>query len=146
MVGPSIPGSEYAMPTSMMSQPDRTKATMASIEVSTSGYPVGGSRSARQFSSRQAAKIGATPRVSLIGAAVEQTEPLCRRRHVLVARPDRFTTITAFSPSSVPSWSAPATAWADSIAGMIPSVRHNRRKASIASLSVTGGYSARPMS
>jgi len=37
MVGPSIPGSEYGIPTSMMSQPDSTRAVIAEIEVGTSG-------------------------------------------------------------------------------------------------------------
>ncbi len=35
-------------------------------------------------------------------------------------------------------------AWADSMAGMIPSVRLSRAIASIASASVTGMYDARP--
>ena len=37
ITGPSIPGSEYGTPTSMMSQPDSTNATIASIDVATSG-------------------------------------------------------------------------------------------------------------
>jgi len=37
MVGPSIPGSEYGIPTSMMSQPDSTNAVIAEIDVGTSG-------------------------------------------------------------------------------------------------------------
>ncbi len=41
MVRPSIPGSEYATPTSTMSQPDSTSAVIAEIDVGTSGYPVG---------------------------------------------------------------------------------------------------------
>ena len=41
--------------------------------------------------------------------------------------------------------SAPAIAWADSMAGMIPSVRLSRAIASIASASVTGRYDARPV-
>jgi hypothetical protein len=36
-----MPGSEYAMHTSMMSQPDSTIAVIAEIEVGTSGNPVG---------------------------------------------------------------------------------------------------------
>ena len=39
-----------------------------------------------------------------------------------------------------------ATAWADSIAGMMPSVRARYSKACTASSSVTGTYSARPIS
>src|SRR6202034_4601326 len=64
----------------------------------------------------------------------------------LSPRPDRFTTMIAPLPISTPSLSAPATACADSIAGMMPSVRHSRRNASIASVSVIGRYSARPLS
>src|SRR4029077_13098118 len=41
ITGPSIPGSEYAIPTSMMSQPDSTIAVIAEIDVGTSGNPVG---------------------------------------------------------------------------------------------------------
>ena len=49
------------------------------------------------------------------------------------------------SAYSAAIFTARATAWEDSIAGMIPSVRHSSRKASIASVSVTGRYSARPV-
>ncbi|SHW10246.1 Uncharacterised protein [Mycobacteroides abscessus subsp. abscessus] len=37
IIGPSIIGSEYAIPTSMMSQPPRTRVVISSIEVSRSG-------------------------------------------------------------------------------------------------------------
>ncbi len=40
---------------------------------------------------------------------------------------------------------APASAWADSIAGMMPSVLLSRRRACMASSSVAGMYSARPI-
>ncbi len=57
-----------------------------------------------------------------------------------------FTRMIEPGPSSGPSFSAPATAWADSIAGMMPSVRLSSDSASIASVSVIGLYCARPMS
>ncbi|CKP40351.1 Uncharacterised protein [Mycobacterium tuberculosis] len=41
MVGPSMPGSEYGTPTSIMSQPDSTSAVIAATDAGTSGYPVG---------------------------------------------------------------------------------------------------------
>jgi len=41
ITGPSMPGSEYGTPTSTTSAPPSTAATMAAIEVSTSGYPTG---------------------------------------------------------------------------------------------------------
>ena len=44
------------------------------------------------------------------------------------------------------SFMAWATAWADSMAGMMPSMRLVYSKAFTASSSVTGTYSARPMS
>ena len=47
--------------------------------------------------------------------------------------------------ASRPSWMAPANACADSIAGRIPSSRISRRKAYMASSSVIGRYSARPV-
>ena len=57
--------------------------------------------------------------------------------------------MVASGPFSAASFSAtrsaPATAWADSMAGMIPSVRLSRASASIASASVTGRYVARPV-
>ena len=57
--------------------------------------------------------------------------------------------IVASGPFSCPSRfatsSAPAMACADSIAGMMPSVRLSRAMASIASASVTGVYDARPV-
>ena len=55
-------------------------------------------------------------------------------------------TVTHDAGASLASVSAPATACADSIAGMIPSVRDKSASASIASASVTGRYSARPVS
>src|SRR6266540_2278485 len=55
----------------------------------------------------------------------------------LSPRPDRLTTIVASGPSSRATRSAPERAWALSIAGMMPSVRHSRENASIASASVT---------
>src|SRR5699024_6379096 len=61
----------------------------------------------------------------------------------LSPRPDTLTRIT--STPSAASCAAPATACADSIAGMMPSVRHSCAKASMASESVTGRYSARPI-
>ena len=69
--------------------------------------------------------------------------------------PDRTTSaMGAPAPSKGPSASvfaraharAPASACADSIAGMMPSVRLRRAKASIASPSGTGVYEARPVS
>ena len=48
------------------------------------------------------------------------------------------------SPSRLATSSAPAIAWADSMAGMIPSVRLSSAIASIACASVTGAYVARP--
>ena len=53
--------------------------------------------------------------------------------------------MTASGPSSRPRSIAPASACADSIAGMIPSVRHSSRNASMAWVSVIGRYSARWM-
>ena len=47
---------------------------------------------------------------------------------------------------SVASLIVPATACADSMAGMIPSVRASSAIASIASVSVTARYVARPVS
>src|SRR5690606_16444297 len=64
----------------------------------------------------------------------------------LSPRPERFTRTAAPLPSSWPSCSAPAKACADSMAGMMPSLLDSRRKARIASSSVTARYSARPMS
>src|SRR3954447_248541 len=61
----------------------------------------------------------------------------------LSPRPDRLTRIVEPGCSSA-SWRAPATACADSIAGMIPSVLDSSAKASIACLSVMGRYVARP--
>ena len=56
----------------------------------------------------------------------------------LSPRPERFTSTVAPSPSSRPTHMAPANACALSIAGMMPSVRQSRAKASIASPSSTG--------
>src|SRR5690606_11089267 len=64
----------------------------------------------------------------------------------LSPRPDRFTRIMPSSPSSLPSLMAPASACADSIAGMMPSVRDTSWNACIASSSVTAVYSALPVS
>ncbi len=41
MVGPSMPGSEYGIPTSTTSQPDSINVVIAEIDVGTSGNPVG---------------------------------------------------------------------------------------------------------
>ena len=64
----------------------------------------------------------------------------------LSPRPDRFTRIVEPGQLLRPACSAPASACADSIAGMMPSVRQSSAKASIASASVTGRYVARPVS
>ena len=56
-----------------------------------------------------------------------------------------MTMILSF-PMAGASFTAWATAWADSMAGMIPSVRLKYSKAPTASSSVTGTYSARPVS
>ncbi len=64
----------------------------------------------------------------------------------LSPRPDRQTTSVASGPSSRATCCAPASAWALSIAGMMPSVRVSSAIASIASASVTGRYDARPVS
>src|SRR4051794_26849593 len=61
----------------------------------------------------------------------------------LSPRPDRLTRIVEPGCSSA-SWSAPAIACADSIAGMIPSVLDSSANASIACWSVIGRYVARP--
>src|ERR1700737_5381748 len=41
IVGPSIPGSEYGIPTSTMSQPDSTNVVIASMDVGTPESPGG---------------------------------------------------------------------------------------------------------
>src|SRR5579859_819688 len=64
----------------------------------------------------------------------------------LSPRPDRFTRINPSGPSSVPTSRAPASAWALSIAGMMPSDDASSPKARIAAASVTGRYSPRPVS
>src|SRR5204863_7109521 len=64
----------------------------------------------------------------------------------LSPRPDRLTRTIAPGSSEGAIRRAPASACALSMAGMIPSVRHSRWKAVIASASVTGWYSARPTS
>src|SRR5690606_4191628 len=56
----------------------------------------------------------------------------------LSPRPERFTSTTPSVPSSRPMRRAPARACADSIAGMMPSVRLSSRSASIASASLAG--------
>src|SRR5690606_21363277 len=64
----------------------------------------------------------------------------------LSPRPDRFTSriwSLRIVGASLMAW---ATAWLDSSAGMMPSVRHRRWKAASASSSVMPTYSARPMS
>src|SRR6218665_3958667 len=78
------------------------------------------------------------------GAAFDWTAASINRKYSaavsmsLSPRPERLTRIVAVGPSSRPSCNAPASACADSIAGMIPSVRDNNRKALIAAASVTG--------
>ena len=62
----------------------------------------------------------------------------------LSPRPERFTRIVA-PGISFARRRVPATACADSIAGMMPSVRASSENASIASASVTGSYDARPV-
>src|SRR5690606_6199362 len=64
----------------------------------------------------------------------------------LSPRPERLTKIVASGPSSSASMTAPASAWADSMAGMMPSVLQSRSNAAIAWASVAGRYSARPVS
>src|SRR5262249_2146158 len=54
----------------------------------------------------------------------------------LSPRPDRLTSSSASGPVSLPTWSAPASACADSRAGMIPAVRHSSGKAPMAWVSV----------
>src|SRR5581483_4950231 len=54
----------------------------------------------------------------------------------LSPRPDRLTSMIASVPSAGPIWRAPASACADSIAGMMPSVRQSVPNASIACASV----------
>ena len=59
----------------------------------------------------------------------------------LSPRPLRLISMIAsglLGASRLATSSAPATAWADSIAGMMPSVRLSSARASMASASVTG--------
>ena len=62
----------------------------------------------------------------------------------LSPRPERLTRIVA-PGISFASRMVPAIACADSMAGMMPSVRASSANASIASASVTGSYVARPV-
>src|SRR4029079_2890501 len=54
----------------------------------------------------------------------------------LSPRPERFTSSRASGPSSSPTCMAPTSACADSMAGMMPSVRLSRRNASMTLSSV----------
>src|ERR1700738_1243784 len=90
IVGPPIPGSEDGIPTSTMSQPDSTNVVIASMDVGTSGYPVGrypisADRScwwheAKSFVSR----APSTTRSILV---IKQSEPFRRGCDILVAAP-----------------------------------------------------------
>ena len=85
------------------------------------------------------------PGVDLL--AVAEPEPARRGLDVLVAAAGQVhqqQRVRARVPCRARS--APASACADSIAGMMPSVRQSSANASIASASVTARYSARPMS
>src|SRR5580693_7656400 len=64
----------------------------------------------------------------------------------LSPRPDRFTRISPSGPSSMPTSTAPASAWALATDGMMSSVDASSRKARIAPASLTGRYSERPAS
>jgi hypothetical protein len=66
--------------------------------------------------------------------------------HVLVATTGQVHEDQPVLPSSAPTSRALASAWALSIAGMMPSVDASSRNACIAASSVTGRYSPRPMS
>ena len=64
----------------------------------------------------------------------------------LSPRPDRLTSRCWSGRIVAASFIAWATAWLDSSAGMMPSVRQRRWNAASASSSVMPTYSARPMS
>lgn len=64
----------------------------------------------------------------------------------LSPRPEMLMTMICSRPMEGASFRAQATAWADSMAGIMPSMRLMYAKASTASPSVTLTYSARPVS
>src|SRR5699024_8711502 len=142
---------------------------VADGQVADQGGAVLGARPVQDLSGAQSGGVGGGPRGSssfvaaptgpVLRAAARSADRSARagssptRPNQLEAvstslspRPERLTRITASSPSSRPSWSAPARACADSIAGMMPSVIDSSAKASIAGASSTARYSARPMS
>src|SRR5690606_24360312 len=102
-----------------------------------------------QIADERTATLGARLCEQVVDAAHTSSTRLKYRAAVstsLSPRPDRLTTMRPSGPSSRPRRSAPARAWEDSTAGMMPSVFDSSWKASIASASVTARYSARPMS
>ena len=96
--------------------------------------------SAPPASSLRRADDGRRPCSSLTAVLLVDRARSTSRRCPCPCRRDRerFTRIVASGPSSRPSSSAPARACADSMAGMMPSVRLSRRSASMAAASVTG--------
>ena len=80
------------------------------------------------------------------GSRVDEIEVARRGLDVLVAAAGQVDQDDRLRASSRPSCCAPASAWADSIAGMMPSVRHSSRRRPSPAASVIGRYSARPMS
>ena len=137
----------------MTSQPASTIAFIASIDAVDVG------EAGRQVADQRAAALGAGLREGrratvlgdrlarvVVGLGLAEPEPLDRGAHVLVAAAGEVDQDRRARAAPSRARSAPATACADSIAGMMPSVRASSANASIASASVTGRYVARPVS
>lgn len=141
MTGPSASGSEYGTPSSIMSAPAFSSSTTISTVVRRSGSPVVmNGMSAVRCSALSLSKTRS------IGFMLQPSEISHNRFHVLVSAPRKMTAIVWPAGRDGASFITWATAWADSKAGMMPSVRDSSWRASSASASVTGKYSARPMS
>ena len=123
-------------PTSITSQPASTIAFIASMAPVTSGSRRVGSRPARRARPPGPSRRRRRCSRLTVPSDVSQPEPLDRGAHVLVAAAGEVDQQGLAGPlRGQPE--VPATAWADSIAGMIPSVRASSAIASIASVSVT---------
>ena len=129
MTGPSITGSENGMPTSMPSAP--ACATASTMWVQPASPPV--RYGTRHLPPAAAARDRARP-----GGSQVVPEDLHHLPHVLVAPARQVDHHVARRRATPAARDTQAIAWADSSAGMMPSVRDSSWNASITSASVTG--------
>ena len=132
MTGPSITGSEKGIPTSMASAPASAAAGTTSVQAAGAGGDVGEGR--LRPGARRARRMVSIPSVLLRhpGRHAPAQGISATWATSLSPRPQRFTsTVEPDGRSTEPaSRTTQATAWAGSRAGMMPSVRASREKAS----------------